>query len=417
VALELNNYFVWGIDHHKTPLDIREKFARVGADRLLKMLTPCIAQESLVLSTCNRYEIYGISAKNVQNDIVQMIHQATELPHDQINNILYFKQGEEMLRHGFSVASSLESMVVGEPEILGQMKQAYQEAQQHNTLHTALDRFCSKALHVGKQVRCHTAIATQPVSVASVAVNTAQSIFSDLQHNAVTLIGAGEMGIACAKSLKKSGVENLTIVNRSETRSADIANALDAKVQNFNSLDEAIAQADIIISATASETPIVTPELVDRAFKTRKQKPVFFIDVAVPRDIHPDIQKMDNCFVYDIDQLGKIAQDGKQHRVSQIEKAQAIIEAEIQEFTIWSQGMKNKDVIGQLRENFESARAEVLDKYPSKEVAEATRLLLNKILHKPTCNLKSGTHNSNDVAQFIETFFEHNKTERMNREH
>lgn len=408
--MELNQSFVWGVDHHKANVDVREQLARIDTPELLTALTPNIAQESMLLSTCNRYEIYGSADTHIQQDILGVMSSYSGIEYNHLNEILYFKTGEEMLRHGFAVASSLESMVLGEPQILGQMKQAYTNAKEHGTINTMLDRFCSTAFHVGKQVRSHTSIAAHPVSIASIAVRTAQDIFGDLNDSSVVLIGAGDMGVACAKNLKNTGVKELTIVNRNRLRAVDLASPLGAKTHDFNELTSAIAQADIIISSTASEEPIITPEIVEEAFQTRKQKPVFFIDLALPRDIHPDVQNMNNCFVYDIDQLGGIAKNGQKCRASQIEKAQLIIDSEVEAFIYWSNSQKNSHIINKLRNNFESVRAEVLNKYPSHEAEEATRLLLNKLLHKPTCIIKNGEHSSDDLTQLLETFFESNCT-------
>lgn len=416
MVLELNHSFVWGVDHHKANVDMREQLARIDTPKLLTTLTPNIAQESMLLSTCNRYEIYGSADKQIKDDILGIMSEHSGIKDNHLNELLYFKTGEEMLRHGFAVASSLESMVLGEPQILGQMKQAYSNAKEHGTINTMLDRFCSTAFHVGKQVRSHTSIAAHPISVASIAVRTAKDIFGDLTNSSVVLIGAGDMGIACAKHLKNTGIKNLTIVNRNRLRAVDLAAPLGATTQDFADLTTAIANADIVISSTASEEPIVTPELVEEAFKTRKQKPVFFIDVAMPRDIHPDIQNMDNCFVYDIDQLGLIAKDGQKCRESQVEKAQLIINAEVESFIHWSDGQKNSHIINKLRNNFESVRAEVLNKYPSPEAEEATRLLLNKLLHRPTCAIRNGEHNDDDLTQLIETFFETGCTRHTDKE-
>lgn len=413
--VELNHSFVWGIDHHKTPLEVREQLARVDGNKILTTLTPNITTESMLLSTCNRYEIYGAAQKCVRQDLVDIISAESGIKDSQLNALLYFKTGEEMLRHGFNVASSLESMVLGEPQILGQMKQAYSLAKEQGTVATVLDKFCTTAFHVGKQVRCQTSIAAHPVSVASIAVRTAADIFGNLSESNVILIGAGDMGVACAKSLKATGVKELTIINRNRLRAVDLAAPLAAKTQDFSELTQAIAGADIVISSTASEEPIITPEIVEAAFEDRKQKPIFFIDVAVPRDIHSDVQKMNNCFVYDIDQLGKIAQSGQKSREAQVEKAQLIIEAEVESFLTWSVGQKNSHMISQLRNQFELARAEVLSKHTSKEAEEATRLLLNKLLHRPTLAIKSGEHSENDLTQLLETFFESDCTRHTNK--
>lgn len=403
--MTLKHSFVLGLDHHKTPVDIREQLARINASELLNSLATNTTNESMLLSTCNRYEIYGSSKEhnpNTKNDIISIISDKSGIKNSKLDDLLYFKTGENMLRHGFKVASSLESMVLGEPQILGQMKQAYANAKKQGTISTTLNKFCSSALHVGKQVRSTTSIAKHPVSVASIAVKTAQNIIGDIKNSSVILIGAGNMGIACAKHLKTAGVKNLTIINRNRLKAVDLASSLGAKTHDLMDLKTAIKNADIIISSTASKSPIIVPELIN----TNKQSPTFFIDLAIPRDIHPNIDKIKNCFIYDIDKLGELAKNGEKCRKSQVEKANLIIEHEVENFINWSEEQKNFHMVNMLRSNFEEIRAEVLTKYQTPEAEAATRLLLNKILHKPTCAIKSGTHNADDLAKTLETFFE-----------
>ena len=411
--------FIIGIDHHKAPLSLREKLAEIKEHEILTSLQQHESFENqkhvnelMVLSTCNRYEIYGVlsdaapCAGHVLEDIKNIIKQKSGVSAEILEDVSYQKHGTEMLRHGFNVASSLESMVLGEPQILGQMKNAYNIAKETDKFQGYMDKFCTQAFHVGKRVRSETELGKQPVSIASMAVKLAKNMFRHNILNAkVLIVGAGDMAIAASTHLKNLGVTNICVTNRSEQKGLQLAKKMNGEFQPFNQMEQNLADADIVITSTSSSNFIITKQMLNNAMLGRSDKPLFIVDIALPRDVEPEVNEIPNCFLCDIDTLGEMVAKNKSNRNEHINQANNIIEEELTAFMEWSDSRKNLHMVTHLRNHFETVRDEVLNRYEGEEVEQATRLLINKLLHKPSQALKSGDASSDEVCKILESLF------------
>lgn len=396
--------FILGLDHHRTPLGVRERLAALPDDFFADVFKSRGIHENMLLSTCNRYEIYGaadchgIVPATFANGLEKAgIASADVMPH------LYHKTGEAMLRHGFSVASSLESMVLGEPQILGQMKQAWQRAQTQGSGGRFLERFCAAAFHVGKRVRTETDIAREQVSIASMAVKVAQQIFGSFDDVNVLLIGAGEMGVSAARALKNAGASKICVTSRTLERATETAAEIGAHTAEWTALDTALIDADIVITSTASSTPVLTTERMQEVMRERRGRPLFVVDIAVPRDVAEGVSQIAGCFVYDIDQLGRLAEKARKQRSACVEDARQIIEDEVGRFLAWSLNREQLSTVLRLRDHFHRAREDVLAR-GNLTAEEATRLLVNKLLHTPTRALKDNgdEHLEKSLRQLFE---------------
>ena len=377
--------FVIGVDHHTCPVQVREALAKIDHPNLLQTLKAAGVEDAFVLSTCNRFEVYGTAACHgtVPYAFTHTLQQAG-VRADSIYTHAYHKRGEAMLRHGFGVAASLESMVVGEPQILGQMKDAWQAA----NLGGFMNRFGQAALRVGKRVRHETGIGREKVSVAATAVDLARQVHGNITHSTVLLVGAGDMAIQAAEHLQAAGVAAIQVCNRSPERAESLARQFQATPRPWAQLDEALAQADVVITSTGSQTLVLTHDRVAQAMKKRRNKPMFIVDIAVPRDVDPTAHELENCFVYDIDQLGDLTNQALSQRHGFVAAAQAIVEEELQSFVAWSDSREQVALLNRMRHHFEEARLDVLSR-GELTADEATRLLVNKLLHHPLTQLKA----------------------------
>lgn len=382
--------FVCGVQHDSCPLDVREALARVDAEDVAAHLREVGINESMVLSTCNRFEVYGYGHEGAENGkfLPAKLAELSGLSPSDLIHYTYHKSHDSMIRHGFGVAASMHSMVVGEPQILGQMKQAWHASKKAGHTGVFLNRFAGSALRVGKRVRTETAIASEAVSVASVAVRLAGDIYGDLEGLSVLLVGAGEMTQSAAQHLKASGVREIIITNRSHSRAQTLAKRFDANVALFTDLPRLIARADIVLTSTASEGYLITADMVKDALRARKQEPILFVDMAIPRDVDPNAHDLDNCYVYDMDSLSKLAKKAESKRGGALKDAGQIVEEETGRFMQWYRTRQQTALIKNLREHFYDVRDDVLQKENvSPEVA--TRLLINKLLHAPSHSLRN----------------------------
>lgn len=391
-----------GLSHKTAPVTLREKVAAPD-DSLESLLTALVAlepiSEGVLLSTCNRLEVYCVcsdaeaGALAVQNWLATShdIAAAELLPH------LYTYQEEMAIAHGFQVAASLDSLVVGEAQILGQMKQAFQDASDNGCTGTILNKFFHRLFQVAKKIRTDTGIAKNPVSIASVAVNLARRIFGRLQGHTCLLIGAGEMCELAAQHLVSQGVAIL-VVNRTLENAQKLAAQFAGAGFGLEQLPAQLQKADIILSSTGASTLMVEAAMVRTALKARRQRPQFYIDIAVPRDLDPLIAKVDNAFLYDIDDLKQIVEDNKGDRGREIGAAEKIIAAEVPQFIQWLKSLAVVPTVVALREKMESLRDIELDKlqkswpdlssHEQKKLEGFARLLVNKILHHPLKQLQ-----------------------------
>ena len=395
----MENIFLLGLDHHQSPVDVREALAAVDATQIDAVLSPQGVTENTLLATCNRYEIYGYGALDAAQTI-QALESSAALPAGTLQPYIYHKVGDAALSHGFQVAASLQSMVVGEPQILGQMKAAWQDGKARGRMGTFLDRYGHAAFRVGKRVRTETAIGRASVSVASMAVHLAQDVHGDLEDATVLLVGAGDMCEQAAHHFRAAGVSRMLVTNRSTARGMALADCFDANLLPFEQMAENLARADVVLTSTASRTFVIDVPMVKQALKLRKNKPLLLIDIAVPRDVDPLVHDLPNCFLYDIDHLGQLVRKSVAARQENIAAATEIVEEELTRFKVWWAQRQRASLVRDLRAHFYQMRDEVLAR--NLDAEQATRLLINKLLHRPTLQLRDG---QDEVVRSITALF------------
>ena len=394
---------VIGLNHKTAPIEIRERlaFPEDGIEKPLsqiKSLPPL--KENMILSTCNRVEIYAVvqETEKAMLDLKSFLSQYHGLSLKEFEKRLYLLVGEEAVKHIFRVASSLDSMVVGEPQILGQIKSAYNMAAEAKTSGLILHRLLHRAFHVAKRVRTETKIGNSAVSVSFVAVELAKKIFGTLEKRTVLLMGAGEMCELAARHLVSGGIEKVLVTNRTYERAVTLAQEFRGEPIPFEEIYRGLRRVDIVISATDSPQYLLHHEEVAKVIKDRKQKPIFFIDIADPRDIEPKVGDIENVYLYNIDDLQKVANDNIQDREKEAQNAEAIVQDEVVKFVNWYQSLEVTPTIVALRKKFEEIRnkelAKTLSLHPhfsdkERQSLEAlTSAIINKILHNPLILLK-----------------------------
>jgi glutamyl-tRNA reductase len=394
---------VIGLNHKTAPIEIRERLAFQESEMekaLVQAGSLSSLKENMILSTCNRVEIYAASIETEKtiSDLKNFLSQYHNLPLEAFEKNLYLFVGEEAVRHIFRVASSLDSMVVGEPQILGQIKSAYNRATESKSSGVILHRLLHRAFHVAKRVRTETKISNSAVSVSSISVDLAEKIFGTLQKRIVLLIGAGDMSELAAQHLAKGGVEKILVTNRTFEKAVGLAQEFQGEAIRFEEMALGLKRADIVISATDSSQYIIGHDQIVRVMKDRKQKPIFFIDIADPRDIDPKVGHIENVYLYNIDDLQKVAYHNIQDRGKEAQKAETIVQDEVGKFVQWYQSLEVTPTIVALRKKFEEIRQKELEKTLSlhsdlsekeKQSLEAmTSAIINKILHDPLTLLK-----------------------------
>jgi glutamyl-tRNA reductase len=404
-----------GLSHKTAPVAMREKVA-AGEASLESQLVELTALESVsegvLVSTCNRFELYCV-CENPQAGTLAVqnwLASSHQIELSELAPHLYTLEEAEAVKHGFSVAASLDSLVVGEAQILGQMKQAFLQASEGGFTGTILNKFFHRLFQVAKKIRTDTGIAKNPVSIASVAVNLARRIFGRLEGHTCLLIGAGEMCELAAQHLTSQGVKIL-VVNRTLKNAQTLAAQFSGEGYALDQLEDQLQRADIILSSTGAANLMVKGEMVKRVLKKRRQKPQFYIDIAVPRDLDPKIAKIENTFLYDIDDLKQIVEDNKGDRGQEIGAAQKIIQSEIEPFIQWLKSLAVVPTVVALREKIEGLRDRELEKlkkgWPDLSEEEANkmdqfaRLLVNKILHQPLKQIR-GMASEEDSELYVD---------------
>ncbi len=401
---------VVGINHKTAPVEIREKMSFSGEElgrSLRKVWEHPAFTEDMILSTCNRVEIY-VTTRDPEIGIVALKNFLAEyhgISLDEFEKSLYVHLGNGAIRHIFRVASSLDSMVVGEPQILGQIKEAHKIAAYHNTLGIILNKLLHKAFHVAKRVRTETRIGSSAVSISYAAVELAKKIFGTLEGKAVMLLGAGEMAELAAKHLVAGGAQRVVVVSRTYQRAVDLAMDFNGEAVEFDGFHGRLKGVDIVISSTGAPHYIVHPENVLGVIKARKNKPMFFIDIAVPRDIDPRVNEIENVYVYDIDDLQEVVDANRDRRAQEARRAEGIVEEEVLKFCNWYTSLDLVPTIVSLKEKFEEIRKRELSKALSslvritekerKSLEALTSAIVKKILHDPITFLKSPDLNTN----------------------
>ncbi|GAW67884.1 glutamyl-tRNA reductase [Geoanaerobacter pelophilus] len=407
------NIIVVGLSHKTAAVEIREKVA-FAPTQMEKPLQAVVAlpdiTEAVIVSTCNRVEIYA-TTRDVAGGMARIkrfLADYHNVPLETLEKHLYSYHGEDATRHVFRVASSLDSMVVGEPQILGQIKTSYGYAAEFKSSGIILNRFLHKAFSVAKRVRTETKIASSAVSVAFAAVELAKKIFGELSDKTVLLIGAGEMCELAAKHFINVGVRGVMVTNRTYERAEKLAEEFDAKPVHFEALMETLPKADIILSSTGAPHFIIHEKDMEDVLRRRKHKPMFFIDIAVPRDIDPKVNDVENCYLYTVDDLNGVVATNLEQRKVEAAKAEAIVEQEIGQFFKWLSSLEVTPTIVALRTHFDEIRKAELSKTISgwkdlppgaeKKLDALTNAIMNKLLHQPTSVLKrTDQGNRNDL--------------------
>jgi glutamyl-tRNA reductase len=410
-------FMLIGVNHKTAPVEVRERFAIPESQ--LPQAIQRLAQypgieEGLIFSTCNRVEFLA-RTRNGSADLRGFLRDLYAA--DIASEHLYEREDDAAVRHLFRVAASLDSMVVGEPQILGQVKEAYATARAVGAVHSQLDALVTRAFSVAKRVRTETAIGGAAVSVASVAVELAQKIFGSLEGKTVLLVGAGKMSELAARHLLRQGANRILVTNRTNDRAAEFAARFNGEVIDFARLYDQADAADIIITSTGAPVAIFRREHAERFMVRRKNRPMFFIDIAVPRDVDAGVNKLDGVFVYDIDDLQQVAQSHAADRSREASKAEQIIEAEVERFQSRLQSLDVVPTILSLQEHLENIRTAEIDRVrgrlgqlsPEQELAieAATRGMINKIMHTPITTLKTAARDpeANTVIALVRRLF------------
>jgi len=407
---------VVGLSHKTAPVEIREKVAfsptAMAAPLHLMLELPSIA-EGLIVSTCNRVELYAVSRQPEAAviDLKDFMASYHNLPPRALADHLYSFEGEAAIKHVLRVAASLDSMVIGEPQILGQIKTAYGYASEFKTAGAILNRFLHKAFSVAKRVRTETAIASNAVSVSFAAVELARKIFDSLEGKTVMLIGAGEMCELAAKHFVNNGISKVLVTNRTFSRAEKLAAEFDGVAVNFDNFQEQLHRVDIVLSSTGAPDYVLTSKKLKEISRVRRYKPMFLIDIAVPRDIDPSANRIDNIYLYDVDDLQGVVEANLKERQKEAARAELIVEDEVRQFLAWLNTLEVKPTIVALRKHLEGIRRSEMDKtlaglsgFGDKErkaIDAMTSAIINKILHHPTSVLKMAG-NSEDGSQYVD---------------
>jgi glutamyl-tRNA reductase len=340
------NLFCVGVSHHTADVETRERFAgHAAVDRILMEKAGC--SEALLLTTCNRVEVYGAADQPVPTDLIARCLQVNGMePLETKMDVFYRHEALRCVQHLFRVASGLDSMVIGETEILGQAKKAYAAARESGAAGPYLHRLFQRAFRVAKQVRTRTGITRGSVSVGSVAVDLAEKIFGHFESRKILLLGAGEACERTARALVKRGVRDIRVTNRSPERAEELALSINGTAVPMAEWERHCREVDIIISSTAAPTPIVTREKLAPLLHDRLDRPLFIIDIAVPRDVAPEVNELEGVYLYDIDSLQSIAQQSLAMRREQVAAGEEIIATHVEDFSGWFVGKRERIVEG-----------------------------------------------------------------------
>jgi len=408
------NFVVIGVNHQTAPVEVREQFA-IPEARLPEAVTQLTnhpgVEEAMIVSTCNRIELLARTT-NGSADLTEFVRQFYGFDPELYRQHLYEHRDRDAVRHVFRVASSLDSMVVGEPQILGQVKEAYATARAVGAVNSQLDALLTRAFAVAKRVRTETAIATSAVSIASVAVDLAKKIFGDLQGKSVYLVGAGKMCELAARHLVAHGAQKIYVTNRTYERAIAVAKEFSGEAIPFEQLYDTVDRADIVISSTGAPHTILGRAHGERFLSRRRNRPMFFIDIAVPRDVDPEMNKLDGIFVYDIDDLQQVVSSHIADRRHEADRAEAIVQLEVDKFQARLQTLDVVPTIVSLQEHLETLRQAEIDRVrgrlgtlsPEQEMAvEAlSRGIINKIMHTPITTLKTAARESSEATTVID---------------
>lgn len=394
----------FGINHKTAPVDIREKVAfapETLAEALQDLCATNKIREGAILSTCNRTELYCELDTEDDSVVLDWFRRYHHLTESDLKPYTFTYPNQSAVRHMLRVASGLDSLVLGEPQILGQMKQAYASAHEVGVIGRQLNQLFQHTFSVAKQVRTDTAIGASAVSVAFAAVSLSKQIFSDLEKHTALLIGAGETIELVARHLKESGIGRIIVANRTVENAHKLAREFDGYGISLSEIPAHLAEADIVISSTASPLPIVGKGMAETAIKARKHRPMLMVDIAVPRDIEAEVSDLEDVYLYTVDDLQEIIQENLKSRQEAAKQAEEIIDTQVTHFMGWLRSLEAVDTIRAYRDSAEYIRAQALEtaqrqlasgKDPQQVAEEMARLLTNKLIHAPSSQMKQAAY-------------------------
>jgi len=413
---------VVGTSHQTAPLEVREKLAFASGEYVQKVGDLCSlpgVDEALVLSTCNRTEVYGIVLPDDENCIRLWLQRAAGLSDEQAAKYLYTKKDAHAVEHLFKVASGLDSMVLGEPQIVGQLKEAWQHALDGGGAGRLLDRLFQHAFATSKAIRHETGINEHPVSVAYITMVLAKQIFGDLSSKKVLLVGAGEMIELCGRHFHQQGVLELIIANRSLENADKLAAQYGGRAIGLDALPTVLPEADIVISSTSARTPVISHKAIGEALQVRRRRPMFLVDIAVPRDIEPLVADLPDAYLYTIDDLQQVADENSEHRNRAARSATRLIQSSVEDFMRWLHGARAAKFLKRLRSHAEQSSEELVEKAlkqiktgkdPEKVVRQLASTLTNRILHVPSIRLRQAAESQKyGILKAADWLFEHDK--------
>lgn len=405
-------FFVLGINHKECPIEIREKMhfnSRQLEEALQFSKADALVSELVILSTCNRVEFYGFSENPgvCEEACARVFEKTHNLKSEIFSPYFYRHEGKDAMRHLFCVAAGLDSLVIGENEILGQLRDAFKKANELEAVHSVLYRLMEKALKVGKDVRTQTKLNEGAVSIPSVAVELAEKIFGKLHGEKIMIIGTGEMSGLTLKNLRSAGAEPTFIASRNPARGHALAAEFEAEWIALEDWPEKLPQTDIVISSTASSYPIIRFEHVRKAMASRKHKPLFMIDIAVPRDIEPEVNTLDDVYVYNVDDLKGVAASNLKFRQREIQAAETLVEKAVLDYQGWLERLKSRPVI----ESFEDFIGGIIEKeleplWRDRRISEEEKKQIAgriraKLMHPPLEKIKEASQNGG-VKRYLE---------------
>lgn len=411
------NFSLLGMNHRTASVDIRERF------NLADKCTPAAwalpagdgIDEALILSTCNRVEILAVGDDDLERKMLTAWASACRMDAKELDRYIYRHIGLEAARHVFEVASSLDSMVLGEPQILGQLKSAYRNAVENGSAGPIINKLLHTAFFVAKRVRHETAIAANAVSISYAAVELAKRIFGALPEHRALLIGAGEMAELAAMHLLQAGVDEMMVSNRTLANGEALATRFHGRAVPLENLEDTLAHADIVIASTGSREPIIDYDLVKNAMKKRRNRPIFFIDIAVPRDVDPEVNTLDNIYLYDIDDLRDVVEENMASRRAEADAARIIVDEEVARFAQWFENQDAKPTVLDLIERGKQAasievmralkRLKTSDPLVKAEMERLAASLVKRLNHDPLAYMKNSDGYARDRVRAVRQIF------------
>lgn len=400
------NLVIVGLNHKTSPVEIREKLSfpshSIG-EPLKRLLAQDGLNEGVILSTCNRVEVLAITSDMEKGvwQVKRFLSDFHGIPLETLDEHLYVRSGEDAVKHLLRVAAGLDSMIMGEPQILGQVKDSYSYAVEHNTAGVIVNKLYHKVFQVAKRIRTETKIGESAVSISFAAVELARKIFGELRGKSVMLIGAGEMAELAAKHLLTNGIQDIMVANRTYEKAVELVTGFGGTAIMFREFPHYLKHADIVIASTGAADYVIRPEQIREVLNERKHKPMFFIDISVPRNIDPDVNNVDGAYVYDIDDLQGVVAANLEERSKEAQQAERIIEEEIEKFYRWIKSLDVVPTIIALRQMCDDVRKTELARAmgslghlteKDRKVLDAmTAAIVNKILHNPVVHLKKDT--------------------------